>query len=67
MKAPRVVAEALKDMHKNETLEEAIGRAVRKNGGKYEDYLRIMADIRDLAYSKEITTLEAAKEISLQP
>ena len=67
MKDPEIIAEALKDMHKRETLEEAVGRVVRKHGGKYEDYLRIMADIRDLAYSKEVTPLEAAREIAGQP
>ena len=67
MKDSDVIANALKDLHKKESLEEAVGRAVRKNGGKYTDYLRIMANIRDLAYSKEITALEAAKELAHQP
>ena len=67
MKDAEIIAVALKDNHKKETLEEAVGRAVRRNGGKYEDYLRIMADIRELAYSKEITAEEAAKELSGQP
>ena len=67
MRDSDVIAEALKDLHKNETLEEAMGRAVRKRGGKYEDYLRMMANIRDIAYSKGVTPLEAAKEIAGQP
>jgi hypothetical protein len=44
-----------------------VGRAVRNRAGKYEDYMRIMADVRDLAKAKGISVDEAAKELANQP
>jgi len=62
-----VLAEAIKRRRGKETLELAVGRAVRNRAGKYEDYMRIMADVRDLAETKGISVDEAAKEIANQP
>jgi len=67
MKISVIVSEAIKDRHPNETLEKAVGRVVRRHHGKYEDYLRTMADVRDLAYKKKLTVIEAAKLIASQP
>ncbi len=67
MKDSELVAEALKDKKRKETLEQAIGRTVRKNNGKYEDYLRIMAEVRDIAYARGITPIEAARVVAGQP
>ncbi len=67
MKDSELVAEALNDKKRKETLEQAIGRTVRKNNGKYEDYLRIMAEVRDIAYARGITPIEAARVIAGQP
>ena len=67
MKDSELVAEALKDKKRKETLEQALGRAVRKNNGKYEEYLRILADIREIAYARGITPIEAARVIAGQP
>ena len=62
-----VLKEAIKSRRGRETLEQAVGRAVRSRAGKYQDYMRIMADVRDLAEAKGITVEEAAKEIANQP
>jgi hypothetical protein len=67
MKDAEVLAEALKGMHGNEGLELAVGRVVRNHNGKYEDYLRIIGSVRDLAYAKGISAIEAAKEIAYPP
>ena len=61
-----VLKEAITSRRGKETLEQAVGRAVRNRAGKYEDYMRIMADVRDLAESKGITVEEAAKELARQ-
>jgi hypothetical protein len=62
-----VLKEAIRSRRGKETLEQAVGRAVRNCAGKYEDYMRIMADVRDLAEAKGITVEEAAKELANQP
>ncbi|MFQ6060007.1 MAG: hypothetical protein ACE5KV_01760 [Thermoplasmata archaeon] len=60
----RVISEALGDLHKNETLERALGRFVRRYRGNYEDYLEIISSIRDLAQRKRIDLIEAARRIA---
>jgi len=62
-----VLAEAIKSRRGKQTLEQAVGRAVRNRAGKYEDYMRIMADVRDLAETKGISVDEAAKVLANQP
>lgn len=63
-KKAEVVWSALRDLHSNETLERAIGRYVRNYDGKYEDYLDIMATIREVAKKKKLDILEAAKRVA---
>lgn len=67
MKDSEVLADALKDMHPRETFEKSVGRAVRKHNGKYEDYLRIMGRVRELAYTSKMSVIEAAKDLAAQP
>ncbi len=62
-----VLKRALKDKHPGEAFEKSVGRTIRKLKGKYEDYVRIMGKVRDLAYSKKISVVEAAQEIVRQP
>ncbi|UCD93143.1 MAG: hypothetical protein JSV43_04365 [Methanobacteriota archaeon] len=59
----RVILDALSDLHKNETFERALGRMVRNRRGSYEDYMDLMADIRELATKKKIDLVEAARRI----
>jgi len=66
MNDAEILAKALRMMRKKETLERAVGRTVREENGKYEDYLRIMGNVRDRAYSKGISPVEAAKELAAQ-
>jgi hypothetical protein len=56
-----LLLEAVKDLHKGETVERALGRILRRYGGTYEDYLRIMGDVRELARKGKLTSDEAAR------
>ncbi|HEY5538774.1 MAG TPA: hypothetical protein VIL58_04450 [Thermoplasmata archaeon] len=59
-----LLAEALKDLHKGETVERALGRIVRRNGGTYEEYVRIMADVRELAVKEKLTSVDATRRLA---
>ena len=59
-----LLAEALGDLQKEETIERALSRILRRYGGTYEDYVRIMGDVRDLATKEKLSTLEAARRIA---
>jgi len=67
MNDKEILAYALKERHPSESLEKAVGRAVRSHSGRYEDYVRIMGDVRELADKKRMTIVEAANEIAGQP
>ena len=59
-----VVKDALDRRRRNETLERAIGKAVRRKGGTYEDYIGIMSRIREVRDTKSLTLLEAARKFA---
>ncbi|MCK4457399.1 MAG: hypothetical protein KAW39_06640 [Thermoplasmata archaeon] len=59
-----MIEDALKRRRKNETFERALGKAVRRSGGKYEDYIEIMSHIRDKREEKSLTLEEAAREVA---
>ncbi len=59
-----LIAEALRDLHKEETIERALSRILRRYGGSYAEYLRIIGDVRDLATREKVTALEAAKRLA---
>src|SRR3989442_8306353 len=59
-----LLAEAVKDLHKEETLERALSRILRRYGGTYDEYIRIMGEVRELANREKITALEAARKLS---
>ncbi len=59
-----VLREAIGDLHKGETLERAIGRIVRRQGGTYSDYVRIMDTVRDVARREELTPMQAARKLA---
>lgn len=64
MNTKAIIRKALKDTHKNETLERAIGRIVRQEGGTYEVYIKIMSDLREKALAERITVFDAARMIA---
>ncbi|TET90957.1 MAG: hypothetical protein E3J35_04805 [Methanomassiliicoccales archaeon] len=59
----RAILDAIKDLHTNETFERALGRIVRNRRMSYEDYMDIIAEIRELANKKKIDLVEAARRI----
>ncbi len=62
---PEILLEAVKDLHKGETIERAVGRVLRRYGGTYEvDYLRIMTNVREVARREKITPIEAARKLA---
>lgn len=56
-----VLKEALKDKHRDETFERALGRAIRNEKGGFERYIRVISEVRNFAYKKKIDILEAAR------
>lgn len=59
----RAILDAIKDLHTNETFERALGRIVRNRRMSYENYMDIIAEIRELANKKKIDLVEAARRI----
>ncbi|MFQ6128567.1 MAG: hypothetical protein ACE5QW_06665 [Thermoplasmata archaeon] len=64
MNKNEVIRDALRHKRKKETLERAIGRAVRRFGGNYEDYIEIMSCIREKRESENLGLLEAARRVA---
>ncbi|HTD81370.1 MAG TPA: hypothetical protein VK723_04390 [Thermoplasmata archaeon] len=65
MRSPRdLLAEALGDLQKSETIERALSRILRRYGGTYADYVRIMSDVRDVASREKLSNLEAARRLA---
>jgi hypothetical protein len=60
----KVIADAMARRRKKETLERAIGKAVRRSGGTYEDYIDIMSHIRERREERDLTLEEAAREVA---
>ena len=58
-----LVAEALGDLHKGEPIERAVGRILRRYGGKYADYVRIIGDVREVARREKVTSVDAARRL----
>lgn len=61
--APRKVLEdAL--MYRDERFEESLGRAVRRHGGTYEDYVALISNIREEARRAHTSLRESARTIA---
>lgn len=52
---------AVKDKKKDETFENALGRAIRNEGGDFERYIDLIGRVRDFANLKKIGLVKAAK------
>ncbi len=59
-----IIWEALRDLHSNETLERAIGRYVRNHKKDYEEYIKLISEIRQLSQKKKLTLLKAAERLA---
>ncbi len=51
----------------DERLEESLGRSVRRHGGTYEDYLRLIDRVREHARGRRLSLRDAARAIADQP
>lgn len=59
-----ILREAVRDRHKNETFEKALGRVLRRHHKTYRDYMRVISDVRNRAASRKIDLEEAARELA---
>ena len=57
------VREALEHLRKDELFEKALGRVLRKRQNTFEDYIRIVGEIRELARKKKISLKDAGQLI----
>jgi hypothetical protein len=62
--AVSIVQEAVRIRLRNETIERAIGRAVRKRGLDFSRYVQVMSDLRDLAKERKATSDEVAEGLA---
>jgi predicted RNA methylase len=58
--------EALSSRH-NESFERALGRAVHHLGGSYDEYIRIIAEVREYSRVHKMDLRAAAKILADQP
>ncbi|MGQ0798343.1 MAG: hypothetical protein ACT4OI_10860 [Methanobacteriota archaeon] len=61
----RILREALA-LRPNETFERSLGRAVRRNGGDYADYLAIVTEIREFGRPRKLKLEDAARALAGQ-
>lgn len=52
---------AIESMRKKDVFEKVLGKEVRRAGLEYEAYVRIIADIRDLARKEKADLVKAAE------
>ena len=64
--ASRVLKDALA-YRPDETFEESLGRAVRRHGGGYPDYMKLISRVRETARDRKLSLRDAARAIVDQP
>jgi hypothetical protein len=60
----QTLRDAVEKRRKDELFESSLARQVKNQGLSYEDYIRIISDLRDLAKGEEIELEEAARRLS---
>jgi hypothetical protein len=60
----RALIDAVDKRRKDDTFERSMARQVKNQGLSYEDYIRLIADVRDLAKGKGLDLEAAAKELA---
>ena len=61
-----VLKEALRTRH-DEPFEKALGRAIRQLGGRYQEYLELIAEVRDYGRAHKLDLRSAARALANQP
>jgi len=59
--------DAVEKRRKDERLESSLARQVKNQGLTYEDYIRLMSDVRDLSKEKKVDLEAAALELASKP
>ena len=62
----KILKEALRTRHQ-EPFEKALGRAVRKLGGSFAEYVAIIAEVRDYGRVHKVDLRDAARSLIGQP
>ncbi len=60
----RVLREAAGELRRGERFEEVLGRVLRRHEGSYEDYVRLITDVRERANKKNLTLAQAARDLA---
>lgn len=58
-----VLSEAVRIRHRKEELERAVGRALRRREMDFQEYVRIMSELREAALAGKTSIEDAAKKI----
>lgn len=61
-----ILKEALGSRHR-EPFERALGRAVRTHGGGFEEYLAIIAEVREYGRANKMDLRDAARALAAHP
>ncbi|MCK5548733.1 MAG: hypothetical protein KAI64_06940 [Thermoplasmata archaeon] len=56
-----MLKDALENKQENETFERALGRAIRKEKGDFERYIKVIGETRELARKRRVTLVQAAR------
>jgi hypothetical protein len=60
----QTLRDAVEKMRKDDFFESSLARQVKNNGLTYDDYIRLISDVRDTAKQKDIPLEEAARQLS---
>jgi hypothetical protein len=60
----QALRDAVEKMRKDDFFESSLARQVKNQGLTYDDYIRLVSDVRDLAKEKDIKLEEAARQLS---
>lgn len=59
-----VLREAAGEMRRGEKFEEVLGRVLRRHEGTYEEYITLIAKVREASTEKGLTLPQAARQLA---
>ena len=62
----RVLKDAL-ELPPGKSFENCLGQSVRRHGGTYEDYVQLIARVRETARRRKVSLRDAARSMKDQP
>lgn len=62
--AAEILADAGRRRKSGETVESAVGQAVRRKGADFQEYVRVMSVLREEAAAKKVTVDRTLRDIS---